>query len=111
VSNCRVPVLGVFVVGVTNWSGEGLGLKSLGMVSICRRSNPCGGCSPLPFIDARGGAQGERKYKVQCLGAGMSHRASLSTRHIETELRCLIVGAAKWPGEAVHSRTLGASFE
>jgi hypothetical protein len=31
---CRAivfPVLGVFVVGVTNWSGEGVGPKSLGM--------------------------------------------------------------------------------
>jgi hypothetical protein len=29
VSSCRVPELGVFVVGVTNWSGEGVGPKSL----------------------------------------------------------------------------------
>jgi hypothetical protein len=27
----RVPELGVFVVGVTNWSGEGVGPKSLEM--------------------------------------------------------------------------------
>jgi hypothetical protein len=31
VSSCHVPVLRVFVVGVTNWSGEGVGPKSLGM--------------------------------------------------------------------------------
>jgi hypothetical protein len=48
--------------------------------SICRRSNPCGDCSPLPFIDSRGGAQGERKYKVQCLVVGMSRHASLSVK-------------------------------
>jgi hypothetical protein len=30
-SNC-VPVLRMFVVGVTNWSGEGVGPKSLGIV-------------------------------------------------------------------------------
>jgi hypothetical protein len=29
VSSFRVPELGVFVVGVTNWSGEGVGPKSL----------------------------------------------------------------------------------
>jgi hypothetical protein len=29
VSSCRVPVMGLFVVGVTNWSGEGVGPKSL----------------------------------------------------------------------------------
>jgi hypothetical protein len=29
VSSCRVPELGVFVVGVTNWSGESVGPKSL----------------------------------------------------------------------------------
>jgi hypothetical protein len=29
VSSSRVPVLGLFVVGVTNWSGEGVGPKSL----------------------------------------------------------------------------------
>jgi hypothetical protein len=28
-SSFRIPGLGVFVVGVTNWSGEGLGPKSL----------------------------------------------------------------------------------
>jgi hypothetical protein len=38
--------------------------------SICRRSNPCNGCPPYPFIDARGGAQGERKYELQCLVTG-----------------------------------------
>jgi hypothetical protein len=31
VSSCRVPVLGVFVVGFTNWSGEGVGPKSLSL--------------------------------------------------------------------------------
>jgi hypothetical protein len=29
VSSCRVLVLGLFVVGVTNWSGEGVVPKSL----------------------------------------------------------------------------------
>jgi hypothetical protein len=29
VSSCRVPVLEVFVVGVTKWSGEGVGPKFL----------------------------------------------------------------------------------
>jgi hypothetical protein len=32
VSSCYVTVLGLFVVGVTNWSGEGVGPKSLGTV-------------------------------------------------------------------------------
>jgi hypothetical protein len=32
VSSCRVPELGVFVVGVTNWSGEGVRPKSLRVV-------------------------------------------------------------------------------
>jgi hypothetical protein len=31
VSSCRVPELGVFVVGVTNWSREGVGPKSVRM--------------------------------------------------------------------------------
>jgi hypothetical protein len=29
VSSCRVPKLGVLVVGVTSWSGEGVEPKSL----------------------------------------------------------------------------------
>jgi hypothetical protein len=33
------------------------------------------------------------------------------SRRIEAELHCLVVGAAAWPGEAVHPGTLGASFE
>jgi hypothetical protein len=32
VSSYRLPELGVFVVGVTNWSEEGVGPKSLGVV-------------------------------------------------------------------------------
>jgi hypothetical protein len=32
VSSCCVLALGVFVVGVTNWSGEVVGPKSLGMM-------------------------------------------------------------------------------
>jgi hypothetical protein len=32
VSSCRVPELGVLVVGVTSWSGEGVEPKSLGVV-------------------------------------------------------------------------------
>jgi hypothetical protein len=32
VSSCRVPELGVLVVGVTSWSGEGVGPKSLEVV-------------------------------------------------------------------------------
>jgi hypothetical protein len=31
-SSCRVPELGVLVVGVTSWSGEGVGPKSLEVV-------------------------------------------------------------------------------
>jgi hypothetical protein len=59
VSSSRVLVLGLFVVGITNWSGEGVGPKSLGCL-ICMMSNPCNGCPSLPFIDARGWVQGER---------------------------------------------------
>jgi hypothetical protein len=54
VSNCRVPVLGLFVVGVTNWSGEGVRPRSLRRV-FGSSANPCDGCPPLPFIDVRGG--------------------------------------------------------
>jgi hypothetical protein len=34
-----------------------------------------------------------------------------SSGRIEAELRCLVVGAGTWPGEAAHPGTLGASFQ
>jgi hypothetical protein len=55
-------VLGLFVVGVTNWSGEGVEPKSLSM-SI-RFVSPCDGFPPLPFIDAREKGRKGNKRKV-----------------------------------------------
>jgi hypothetical protein len=52
VSSCRAPVLRLFVVGVTNWSGEGVEPKSLS--TSVRFVSLCDGCPPLLFIDARG---------------------------------------------------------
>jgi hypothetical protein len=66
VSSCRVPVLGLFVVGVTNWSGDGVEPKSLSMG--VRFVNPCDGCPPLPFIDARGRDKKGNKRKVIVFG-------------------------------------------
>jgi hypothetical protein len=79
--------------------------------SICRRSNPCNGCSPLPFIVTRGGAQGEveKKYSAWLLGCPVA-RCCQSGR-IEVESRYLVVGAAAWPGVPVHLGTLGISSE
>jgi hypothetical protein len=65
-SSCRVPVLGLFVVGVTNWSGEGVKPKSLSMG--VRFVSPCDGCPPLPFIDARERGKSGNKRKVIVLG-------------------------------------------
>jgi hypothetical protein len=61
--SCRVPELGLLIVGVTSWSGEGVGSKSLEVAFGLRKSNPCDRCPPLPFIVARGGAQGEVKKR------------------------------------------------
>jgi hypothetical protein len=79
--------------------------------SICRRSNPCDGSSPLPFIDIRGGHKGEveKKYNAWSLGCPVVRCCSL--RRIEVELCYSVVGAAAWSGEAVHPGTLGASSE
>jgi hypothetical protein len=52
----------LFVVGVTNWSGEGVEPKSLSMSA--RFVRPCDGCSPLPFIDARGKGKKGNKRRV-----------------------------------------------
>jgi hypothetical protein len=112
VSSYRVPVLGVFVVGVINWSGEGVGPKSLkNECSICRMSNPCNGCPPLPFIDARGGAQGKENtsYSAWLLGCPFVRRC-LSGR-IEAEACGLVVGALAWLVMAVHLETLGVPSE
>jgi hypothetical protein len=75
------------------------------------RSNPCNGCYPLPFIVARGGAQGEgkKKYSARLMGCPVVRRCP--SGRIEVELRYLVVGATAWPSVAVHPRTLGTSFE
>jgi hypothetical protein len=66
---------------------------------------------PLPFIDARGGAQGEgnTSYSVWSLGRPFARRCP--SGRIEVELCRLVVGAAVWLGEAVHPGTLGAPSE
>jgi hypothetical protein len=66
VSSCRVPKLGLFVVGVTNWLGESVTPKSLSM-SI-QFVSPCDGCPPLPFIDARGEGKKKNNRKVTVFG-------------------------------------------
>jgi hypothetical protein len=66
VSSCRVPVLRLFVVGVTNWSGEGVEPKSLSMG--VRLVSPCDGCPPLPFIDVRGRHKKGNKRQVRVFG-------------------------------------------
>jgi hypothetical protein len=70
VSSCCVPELGVFVVGVTNLSGEGVRPKSLqnGIRSI-------GGLT-LVTVGAQGGSGKEVQFSV----ARMSRRASLSVK-------------------------------
>jgi hypothetical protein len=55
-------VLGLFVVGVTNWSGEGVEPKSISMSVLF--INPCDGCPPLPFINAREKGRKGNKRKV-----------------------------------------------
>jgi hypothetical protein len=95
VPSCRVPVLGVFVVGVTNRSGEGVGPKFL------RR-----------MFDTQGEGHkgnGNIGYNAWSLGCLVVRRCP--SGRIEAEPRCLVVGAAAWPGEAVHPGTLGASSE
>jgi hypothetical protein len=42
--------------------------------------SPCGGCPPLPFIDARGKEKKGNKVNVIVLVAGMSSRVPLSVR-------------------------------
>jgi hypothetical protein len=54
------------VVGVTNWSGEGVGPKSLS--TSVRFVDLCDGFPPLPFIDARGRAKKGNKRRVTVLG-------------------------------------------
>jgi hypothetical protein len=100
-------MLGLFVVGVTNWSGEGVEPKSLSM--SVRFVSPRDGCPPLPFIDARGRGKGGIREKLQCrpLGCPLVRRC-LSGR-IEEDPRCIVVEAAAWPGGVVHFGTLGAS--
>jgi hypothetical protein len=111
VSSCRVPELGVFVVAVTNWSGEGVDPGPLKWCSIFRRSNPCNGCPPLPFIVTRGGAQGgsEKMYSARLLGCPVACRCR--SERIKVESSYLVVGAATWPGVVVQPGTPGISSE
>jgi hypothetical protein len=68
----------LFVVGVTNWSGEGVEPKSLSM--SVQFVSPCDDCPPFPFIDARGKGKKRNKRKDTVSAARMSSRASLSVR-------------------------------
>jgi hypothetical protein len=66
-------------------------------------SNTCNKCSPLPFIDTRGGAQGGSRKEVQCWVAGMSHRALLYVRMHVALLGCgsrRVVGRGCSPRDA-----------
>jgi hypothetical protein len=100
-------MLGLFVVGVTNWSVEGVEPKSLSMG--VQFINPCDGCPPLPFIDTRGRAKSEIKEKLQCrLLRCPPVRHCLSGR-IEEVSRYVVVEAAAWPSGAVHFGASGAS--
>jgi hypothetical protein len=51
----------------------------------------------------------EKKYSAWSLGCPVVHR--YPSGRIEVELCYLVVGAATWPGMAVHPGTLGTSFE
>jgi hypothetical protein len=59
-------VLGLFVVGVTNWSGERVQPKSLS--ASVRFVSHCDGCPPLSFIDAREKGKKGNKRRVTLLG-------------------------------------------
>jgi hypothetical protein len=111
VSSSHVPELGVLVVGVTSWSGEGVEPKSLEVAFDLRRSNPCNRCPPLPFIVTRGGAQGGSKKRYSAWSLGRPVACRCPSRRIEAESRRLVVGAAAWPGVTVHPGTLGISSE
>jgi hypothetical protein len=71
-------MLGLYVVGVANLSGEGIEPKSLGV--RVQFVSPCDGCPPLPFIDARGGAKKGFQVKDIVLAAETSSHTSLSVR-------------------------------
>jgi hypothetical protein len=76
----RVPEPGVFVVGLQTGRERESVPNPLEWSSIRMRSNPCNGCTPLPFIVTLGGVQGGNGKEVQCPVAGMSRRAPLSVR-------------------------------
>jgi hypothetical protein len=109
VSSYRVPVLALFVVGVTNWSGEGVEPKSLSMsvqfVSLCD------GCPPLPFIDARGRGKKGNKRRVTVLGCWDVLSWVAVRQGTLKGSRYVVVEAAAWPGVAIHFGTPGASSE
>jgi hypothetical protein len=107
VLSCRVPVLGLFVVGVTNWSGEGVQPKSIS--TSVQFVNPCDSCPPLPFIDERGEGKKGNKGRVQSLGCPLERHCP--SGRIEEEPRYVVIEVAAWPGVAVHFRTPSASSE
>jgi hypothetical protein len=74
-------------------------------------ANPCDGCPPLPFIDAREVQKGkqDKSYNTRSLGCPLM--CHCPPGRIEEERRFLVVEAAAWPDGAVHSRTLGAFSE
>jgi hypothetical protein len=110
VSSCCVPVLGLFVVGVTNWPGEGIEPRSLSM--NVQFVNPCDGCPPLPFIDARGrGKKGKQKKSYSAWPLRCPLECRCPSGHIEEELRHVIVEVAASPGGAIYFMTPGASSE
>jgi hypothetical protein len=60
-------VLELFVVGVTNWLGEGIGAQVPG-VWVFGFVSPCDGFLSLYFIDARGKGKKGSKIRVTVLG-------------------------------------------
>jgi hypothetical protein len=112
VSSSRLPILGLFVVRVTNWSGEGVGPKSLGMGvwSVgCLTLVTVAILSLLPMQGEGHKGKENTSYSVWSLGRPFARRCP--SGHIEVVLCCFVMGAVAWPGGAVHSGMLGAPSE
>jgi hypothetical protein len=73
-------------------------------------SNPCNGCPPFPFIDARGGVTRGKKIRVIVSVAEMS-RVSLSVRAHSSGVVLLGRGSRHVVGGVVHTGTLVAPSE
>jgi hypothetical protein len=111
-SSCRGPVLGLFVVGVTNWSGEGVGPKSLRIGVRFVDSPTLVMVALLSLLLMQGeGYKGKENtsYSIWSLGSPIARRCP--SGHIEVELCRLVVEAGAWPGGVVCTSTLGAPSE